>query len=507
MNKIKFYIILASIALFIAGGYFGIKKRNEINYLAEQKRNEINYIAEHSIYIKDNKIYNEDSKELLDLLPKVEIYQPLYNVSIPKESKVNLDIKRLESSKNRADTVLQYLKNNSKGKSLNILDIGSSIGYMDLYFGESGHKTYGIDTNDNNVKISRLLAKFNQLDNVKFDVKEFNKEFVNEIDYSYDVAFIFSVLHHVIKERGLEYTQDLMVSLLDKTPLIFVELALAQEDVAFPWKESLPEDHLAVFAKCKDCQIELLGYFDTHLSDVKRPLYAVKKKSMLINGKVYGYDKLSFTSYNHNSKSIDGRTRRYYTSDDYIIKEVVAKYLPIKYECGNVVSFYRNNKDLIENLSIAKLYDWQQNGERIRFVFEKIKGDNLADIINVIDDKQKRNIVYKVINIISYIEKSGLYYNDLRPWNFIVDLMPNSEVDVKIIDFDMSMPVAVESSLESLLWLMQQLNKGEVEVIDFAKNDMKKVDILEFGSLADIAQLIIEDKVNSMNELSLRLNK
>lgn len=506
MKRIRVYIALALLSLLMVAAYVGIKKYNKINYLAEKRANEINYIDQHSIYIKDNKICNEDSKELLDLLPKVEIYQPLYNVSLPKETKVNLDIKRLESSKGRAEAVLQYLGNNSKVKSLNILDIGSSLGYMDLYFSERGHKTYGIDISENNVKISRLLAKLNQLDNVKFDVKEFNKEFVSEVDYSYDIAFIFSVLHHIVKEHGLEYAQDLMVELLDKTPLVFAELALKEEKVDFPWKEALPEDHLAVFAKCKDCQIELLGYFDTHLSNVKRPLYAVKKKSMIINGKVYGFNKLSFISYNHNSNAIDHRTRRYYAADDYIIKEVIAKYLPIKYECGNLISFY-NNKDLIQNIPTARLYDWDQNGERIRFVFEKIKGNNLADIIKDIDDKQKRNIVYKVISIISSIEKNGLYYNDLRPWNFIVDFIDNGEAEVKIIDFDMTMPVAAESSLESLLWLMQQLNKGEVEVIDFAKKGMREVDLSEFGSLADIAQLIIENKVISMNELNLRLNK
>jgi O-antigen chain-terminating methyltransferase len=495
MNRIRVYIALALVSLLMLTAYVGIKKYNKIND-----------IKQHSIYIKDRKIYDEDSKELLDLLPKVEIYQPLYNVSLLKETKVNLDIKRLESSKGRAEAVLQYLGNNSKVKSLNILDIGSSLGYMDLYFGERGHKTYGIDTSENNIKISRLLAKLNQLDNVKFDVKEFNKEFVSELDYSYDIAFIFSVLHHIVKERGLEYAQDLMVELLDKTPLVFVELALKEEKVDFPWKESLPEDHLAVFAKCKDCQIELLGYFDTHLSDVKRPLYVVKKKSMIINGKVYGYDKLSFISYNHDSNAIDHRTRRYYAADDYLIKEVIAKYLPIKYECGNLISFY-NNKYLTQNIPTARLYDWDQNGERIRFVFEKIKGNNLADIIKDIDNKQKRDIVYKVISIISSIEKNGLYYNDLRPWNFIVDLIDNGEVDVKIIDFDMTMPVAVESSLESLLWLMQQINKGDVEVIDFAKKGMREADLSEFGALADIAQLIIENKVTSMNELNFRLNK
>ena len=46
---------------------------------------------------------------------------------------------------------------------------------MDLYFGDLGHNTYGIDTSDNNVKISRLLAKLNLLDKVNFDVAEFNE--------------------------------------------------------------------------------------------------------------------------------------------------------------------------------------------------------------------------------------------------------------------------------------------------------------------------------------------
>ena len=59
-------------------------------------RNIMKFAAENSMYVEGDKVRNEGSKELLDLLPKVEIYQPLYNVSLFKEPRINLEVKRLE---------------------------------------------------------------------------------------------------------------------------------------------------------------------------------------------------------------------------------------------------------------------------------------------------------------------------------------------------------------------------------------------------------------------------
>jgi O-antigen chain-terminating bifunctional methyltransferase/kinase len=456
-------------------------------------------------YIKDSPLSNNSSAKLLDSLSKVEFYQPLYNITLPEGPGIKYDIKRLNSSKERADVVLRYLGQNATLKSLNMLDIGSSLGYMDMYFGERGHKTFGIDASKDNVEVAKLLAELNQLPNVTFDVARFNASFVKEMKNSYDVAFLFSVLHHIIGAYGLENTQDLMLELLDKVPLLFVEFAVAEEKkTSLPgWKDNLPQDPLAVFAKCTDCQFELLGYFDTHVSDIKRPLYAIKKKSLMVDGQSYGYDSLKFLSYNHDSKNMDYRTRRYYTSDKYFIKEVITTDIMEKILSGNTISFYKANDALIKSLRVPELYAWEQKGERIRLVFEKVMGSTLAEKIAILDDKQKRDVAYQIIKIVSTIESKNVYQNDLRPWNFIVDIAPNGLVSVRIIDFDWASPVKTESSINAFLWTLKQLNDGKIEVLGSVRADLRDLPLSEYGIFADMAEIIIKNKAINMQELFL----
>lgn len=267
IKKIIIAIIVLGLLIGLAWEYYGIDKLN--NY------------TELNTYVKNQKVSEVEAKELINLLGKVEYYQPLYNIKFPKLYRLLNSAGRKDASKERADLIYSYLQDEIKFKKLHILDIGSSLGYMPLYFSDKDHGsniTLGIDVNPYNVNISRILAKINKLPNANFEIAEFNPEYIENMSNSYDVAFIFSVLHHINFNHGLEYTQNLVVKLLDKVPLLFIEFAIAEEKVNFPWRETLPEDPLVFFAKCSDCKVEKLGEFNTHLSDVKRPLYVVKKK-------------------------------------------------------------------------------------------------------------------------------------------------------------------------------------------------------------------------------------
>lgn len=496
MNKtiklaIVIIIIILSVSLYI---------QNENNLHIQNENNKI--------YIKEAPLSSENSKELLNLLSSVEFYQPLYNIRLPKDLTLNSEIKRSDSSKKRADTVLKYLGQNAISKSLNILDIGSSLGYMDMYFGEKGHRAYGIDFVKNNVDLARLLAKLNQMPNVSFDFLPFDESFVEGMGNSYDVAFMFSVLHHIIGAYGLDHTQDLMLELLDRVPLIFVEFAVAEErKTTLPgWKDNLPEDPLEVFSKCKDCQFELLGYFDTHVSNIKRPLYAIKKKSLIVKESRYEYDTLKFLSYDNEPSSMDYRTRRYYSSDEYFIKEIIGDNIMEKVQSGNTISFYNSNDALVETLGIPKLHAWEQKGEKIRLVFEKVKGSTLAEKIAILNDQQKRDVAQQIIKIVAKIESKNIYQNDLRPWNFIVEIKDNNSVYVRIVDFDWASPIKTESSINAFLWTLKQLNDKKVEALPSIPKDLRELPLSAYGIFSDMAEMIIENKANNMKELFLIFN-
>ncbi|MHC5719169.1 MAG: class I SAM-dependent methyltransferase, partial [Nostoc sp.] len=220
--------------------------------------------------------------KLSHLLKKIEYYQPLYK--IPSLLKNSVPQRTCEDRCQAIENTLLTLGNNLTG--IKILDVGSSLGYNSFFFAERKAHVLGIDNNIENVLASRLISEINGI-NIDFKVAEFDLDYSNLIQKSeYDVVFLLSVIHHIIYSKGLEYTKEMMEILLDKVPVIIVELAVKDEeneDKDLYWREALPNDSLSIFENCQDIHINLIGYFSTHFSSVKRPLYAISKKIIKVN--------------------------------------------------------------------------------------------------------------------------------------------------------------------------------------------------------------------------------
>jgi SAM-dependent methyltransferase len=448
-----------------------------------------NYSA---VYVKNSKTSYASREELVTLLEKVEFYQPLYNVKFSKLYNLNYPAKRYESTIERAKTLEVYLSKIAKYKSLKILDVGSSLGYFSLYFADRGNFVDGIDFSENNVKIAKLLAKLNNISRANFEVKTFDDEFIDNLPYHYDVVFIFSVLHHVINAHGLEYTQDLMMKLLDKVPYVIVELAKNDEDVTFSWKDKLPANELAVFDKCANCEILKLGEYGTHLSDTKRPLYVVKKKTITVNNKEHQVSAIKFGAYRHDSEVLDSRNRKYYFTDEFFIKDIVANESEIK-SCDNVVDFHKKISEFNPPISTPKLLDYEKMDNRYIFVYEKLDAENLADIVPSLDKETKRSIMYKVLENLAYLETKNIGFYDFRIWNVLTSSLRDK---IYLIDFDEAKILSEPTNyLNDFLWFLQDLNTGHLVNLN---HEGKPKD---FGIFQDIADLILDGKVKNSKEL------
>ena len=117
----------------------------------------------------------------------------------------------------------------------------------------------------------------------------------------YDVMMYLSVLHHVNKEfrfeedydgDGTKYVQDLIRMTVDKVPFVIFELAHKNETVPYPWRDFLPADILDYFKALPENGYELhfIDEFDTHLSEVPRPLYLLERKYIEVNSNMYFYN-------------------------------------------------------------------------------------------------------------------------------------------------------------------------------------------------------------------------
>lgn len=205
--------------------------------------------------------------ELEQLLNGVEYYQPLYGITGIEPP--------LRPCRDRAERIADALA--PLGKHFRLIDFGSSLGYFPFFFADRGAITTGLDIRAANTAVACGTGKLNGL-NATFGTAALDPQTIAGIaPGDYDVALILSVLHHITHRHGIDHTAGLLASLLDRVPVLILELALKTEDVKFPWRESLPTDPLAILSACGKVKVRMLGESRSHLSNADRPIFMVTR--------------------------------------------------------------------------------------------------------------------------------------------------------------------------------------------------------------------------------------
>lgn len=374
-----------------------------------------------------NKVY------VVLLLKKTQFYQPLYNLSvIKKKSAERICI-------DRADAIYQQMSSWGKGGS--ILDIGCNMGFFSHFFADRGFQVSGIDMNPNNITLCNLLQKVNQ-PRIHFSVDVFSDTFIEKLpNNQYETAFLFSVIHHVIYAKGLDYAQKLLASLLDKIPVLFIELALKSEASKSPWRQVAPENELDVFAQCKDITIRKLGYYETPRGIVRRPLYMVTKNRMNLCGEMRSVLSRSYSTYQNT------HTHAYDCGDVYVEKHLLNnnKQTALSSEINHFKKLPKN--DFLPTLLSETTFD-----NRIEVAYTKLPGKNLHECLVAGESLPTVAIVKDIIQGLTFLFEQGIYHNAVRLQNFIFD-----GTKTKILNLVEADSSEKESTNIALLWLISQL--------------------------------------------------
>ena len=183
----------------------------------------------------------QQTMELKQVIRRVEYYQPLYGIQIVP--------KPLRSCRDRAEAIGAAL--GPLGPQLRLVDFGSSLGYFVFYFADRGVQAEGVEFGENDVAVAETVRRINGLCALFQRGAELTVEYARGIPAGrHDVGLILSLLHHIIHRRGLTYAQELVGELLERVPVLILELAHRDEEVRHPWRASQPEDPLAVLAAC-----------------------------------------------------------------------------------------------------------------------------------------------------------------------------------------------------------------------------------------------------------------
>jgi len=112
--------------------------------------------------------------------------------------------------------------------SLNILDIGCSVGYFSFQLAKLGHLITGIEADSHAWEVAEAIRIFKGMDNINFINAKLNSEVISSLDTHFDLIIMLNVHMWVHKQLGDEKTRKLMMELSQKTKYIIFQTAGAE---------------------------------------------------------------------------------------------------------------------------------------------------------------------------------------------------------------------------------------------------------------------------------------
>ncbi|MEI6886860.1 MAG: phosphotransferase [bacterium] len=317
---------------------------------------------------------------------------------------------------------------------------------------------------------------------------------------------LLSILHHLNLQLGYERTKEIFNQILKEIPVVIVEFALKEEKVDLSWKELLQDDPLDMIENKEEYNIVKMGEYPTHLSDVKRPMYAISKNHLVVNNKIYPVEDTFFQAYKYSKSSA---YKIFYRSEDYFIKQI--SLLENQFAQDTIKNQFFSaifilSKIQALNLNLPKLIDYEIKGKTAYIVTTRIKGKLVSDLLVTLSINQKIIIINYLLETLKALKNAGLYHNDVRPWNVMFDIDTN---EATLFDFGLSSIYETENTLISFSWMVHALisekiiihpnpilNKADFkgltipyEFIDF----LKKISSDETKSLEDLGKIIQKD--------------
>jgi O-antigen chain-terminating methyltransferase len=383
------------------------------------------------------------------LVASVEPYQPIYGQPelVPAPRRVSRD---------RADRIAMALGDRVDG--LRVLDLGCSFGYMSFYLAERGAETEGWDIDPATSEIARLTQEINGL-RARFVVRELTPASAARIDPDqFDVVLLLSLLHHVVHFQGLEAARDIVKTLLQRAPILILEMGRAGEDPDLVWNGSQPADSLSVLEGL-EVQIEELGAFPTHLSPVPRILLKVTRRHVEVAGRRYAVDEPAFEAYRGSPVRRTPFRRRYYRGPGHFVKEYVI----------DARDRRENERQIVNELALLMRFErWSDDRfpQLVDYCIERGRAVIVTKLVDgrLLDEDRPAARAYgvdrlarEILESLAVLEAHGLFHNDLRSWNVMLGSA------VRLIDFGICDPVAKENGAVALLCLLRSVITGTRE--------------------------------------------
>lgn len=376
---------------------------------------------------------------LFILLKKIDHSQPLYYFPVLKNRKWH------RPCVDRADTLYQVIR--PWGQGGRIVDIGCHLGYFSHFFADRGFVVSGVDDHSAHISVCKLLSRMSQK-KTQFRRQFFSLEWIQRICADdYDIGFLFEKLDEVLLEKGVSVASSLLEALLEKIPILCVELTLSDEK---------PAQLIAGLAKRTDLSIEKMGLFPSQRSVYWRQLFLIKKNTLFLCDAAQTIHEWKFTAY----VGAGYYGRHYYDVGHGFVKKY---FFPQKNNKKHqVLEEIKNYNRLSENHFFPKLLSYHMQKNSIEMLFTKLPGKNVQEQLVKGDWLAKDEIIMDVIQGLKFLFECGLFHNDIRLWNMIHDGRRTY-----LFDLGLSAEEETENTNVALLWTINQLYQFNRHVFQY----------------------------------------
>jgi len=178
---------------------------------------------------------------------------------------------------------LALILSDMAGSFGNVIDIGSQIGFFSLSLAARGYDVLGIDMNEKNIKVAKMIKKLGfPSASARFEKFNLTPESCSKLPVS-DYTLCLAVFHHIIYYQGISAADEIIAVLRKKTrKKLYFEIGQSNEKID-PWSNCLsdmednPFQWISSFLKKGGfSEVRSLGMVSTHLSNVKRYLIAAR---------------------------------------------------------------------------------------------------------------------------------------------------------------------------------------------------------------------------------------
>jgi len=125
----------------------------------------------------------------------------------------------------RDETRWTLIKDEFNWKDKKILDIGSYTGFFSLRIAKLGGSVTGIEIDEQRLKQAKMINTL-----LKLNVNFFYADFLEYLkDKKFDCILFFSVLHWILKEKGINGVRDTLKILSFSSPVMFFDMGQDHE--------------------------------------------------------------------------------------------------------------------------------------------------------------------------------------------------------------------------------------------------------------------------------------